>query len=310
MSILLNLTVLPLLAFAAVMLMYIQIGFIGCTSIALWRSIEKIKNLLFVLLYLFFWGVSVGLAYLLMKLTMYVGSLADGKLWGYLGACIIFLFTTWKIIPEFIRVAKIQTEITHHKNERLRFFSLKKILIAVFFLFFLIAIKNHIYLNVDTFDKYCNYIEHSDDFTLIVNFQEEKIKEDFVLFYNKVLIANIARDYLGGVSPNDSIVAHLYKEGMIGVFQKGNNLYIKHPFLLMEKDSIRGLKVPNDATLDGFKSKFEYLLKSRFDTHEKMDNIQKGIFCAVGAFYEQVVIQGDFKGDVIRTIDIKSFNEK
>ena len=109
MSILLNLTILPLLALAAVILMYTQLGFITCLLIAIWRSFHKISNIQYVLLYLVCLAGALGLAYIIMKLTMWVGALANNKMWGYLGSCIIFLFTTWKIIPQFIKVAKEQT---------------------------------------------------------------------------------------------------------------------------------------------------------------------------------------------------------
>jgi hypothetical protein len=110
MSIILNLTILPLLALAAVILMYMQLGFMACLLIAFWRSFYKISNIQYVILYLVCIAGAFGLAHLIMKLSMLVVALAKYKMWGYLGSCIIFLFTTWKIIPQFISVALRQTD--------------------------------------------------------------------------------------------------------------------------------------------------------------------------------------------------------
>lgn len=110
MSFILNLTALPLLALAAVMLMYVQIGFFVAFLIATWRSLHRIRNIQYIVLYLVAMAFAAGLAYLIMKLTTWIGVLADGKMWGYIGSCVIFLFTTWKLVPQFTRVALEQTE--------------------------------------------------------------------------------------------------------------------------------------------------------------------------------------------------------
>jgi hypothetical protein len=117
MSILLNLTVLPLLALAAILLLYSNIGFLIAVLIALRRTFQQLRNIFFVLFYLCGIIVVTGLCYFIMKLTMWVATLSGYKIWGYEGFCILFLFTTWKIIPQFIKVALEQTSRMNELSE-------------------------------------------------------------------------------------------------------------------------------------------------------------------------------------------------
>lgn len=113
MSILLNLTVLPLLGLIAVLMFYSQIGFIVAFFVAFARTFKKPKNIKFLILYLFLLAVTAGLAYLVARLTMWVGELANYKIWGYISGCIIALFTGWKIVPQFTREALRQTSLNY-----------------------------------------------------------------------------------------------------------------------------------------------------------------------------------------------------
>lgn len=109
MTFILNLTALPILGVLAVVLFYCQLGFIAAFFVALIRTFKKLSNIKFLLLYLFLLAFTAGLAYLIARLTMWVGEYADFKIWGYVSGCIITLVMGWKIVPQFYREAKNQT---------------------------------------------------------------------------------------------------------------------------------------------------------------------------------------------------------
>lgn len=144
---------------------------------------------------------------------------------------------------------------------------------------------------IDTFEKYCDYIQDLPE-TLILTWKDDEIKQDFVSYYNKIVLSDIGRTFLNGALPEDSVVQFLYEHDMIGVKQKGNELYIRNSFLYNKNDSILlFFDVPSEHTFEGFTNKLDSLIKN--PNRDKMDIVQYGIFTAMRSFYKKIIIQGD-----------------
>ena len=146
---------------------------------------------------------------------------------------------------------------------------------------------------IDTFMKYCEYIQDRPE-TLILTWKDEEIKKDFVSFYNNIVLSDIGRVFLDGALPQDSVVQFLYKNDLIGVVEKGDELYIRNNFLFNENDTtFNGLNIPREHTLEGFTEKLDSLIRNT--NKEKMNTIQYGIFAAMRSFYKKIIIEGDNK---------------
>jgi len=146
---------------------------------------------------------------------------------------------------------------------------------------------------IDSFMKYCDYIQNTPE-TLILNWKDEEIKQDFVSYYNNIVLTDIGRMFLDGALPQDSVVQFLYKNDLIGVKEKGDELYIRNNFLFNENDTtLLGLNLPKEYTFEGFTDKLDSLIRNT--NKEEMNAIQYGIFTAMKSFYKKVIIQGDGK---------------
>jgi hypothetical protein len=139
--------------------------------------------------------------------------------------------------------------------------------------------------------KYCDYIQDRPE-TLILGWDDEKIKQDFVSFYNNIVLSDIGRTFLDGSSPEDSVVQFLYKNDLIGVTEKGDELYIKNNFLYNDDDTILTVfNVPKEHTFKGYVEKMDSLIRNV--NKEQMNEIQYGIFSAMNSFYKKIIIQGE-----------------
>lgn len=144
---------------------------------------------------------------------------------------------------------------------------------------------------IDTFEKYCDYIQDRPE-TLILTWKDDEIKQDFVSYYNKIVLSDIGRTFLNGALPEDSVVQFLYEHDMIGVKQRGNELYIRNNFLYDKNDSILlFFDVPSEHTFDGFTNTLDSLIKN--PNRENMNSVQYGIFAVMRSFYKKIIIQGD-----------------
>jgi hypothetical protein len=149
-----------------------------------------------------------------------------------------------------------------------------------------------VYKNVDTFEKYCDHINHRNE-TQAYGWDKEKIKDDFVKYYNQVVLSYIADYNLAGAKYNDSAVQFLYRSDLAGVKQKGDELIIMNCFLYNDDDPIiKEFKVPEDDTFKGFTERFKYLLYNRIKKENELTEPQRCIFAAIGAFYKKIIITG------------------
>jgi len=167
----------------------------------------------------------------------------------------------------------------------------------------IVILSGCVYKNVNTFEKYCDHI-HQRNETQAYGWEEEAIKEDFVNFYNQILLSSIADIQFGEASPQDSIIRLLYEKELIGVTQNGDELHIRNKFLISDSDSILlEMEIPVEETFTGFIKKFEYLLKNRFELQGEMPEVQRCLFAAVGAFYKKIVIHGNSEDGKVEIIN-------
>jgi len=176
---------------------------------------------------------------------------------------------------------------------------MKKLLLLTLVL----IINGCVYKKVDTFEKYCDHINNRNE-TQAYSWEKDKIKEDFVKYYNNLVLSNIADYNLAGATVSDSAVQWLYENDFIGVKQNGDDLIIMNNFLISENDPIiKEMKVPLEDTFIGFTEKFRSIFINRFKHREETPEAQRCIFAAIGAFYKRIIIQGSTKEEKVEIIN-------
>jgi len=159
------------------------------------------------------------------------------------------------------------------------------------YLFFVLLLSMCGCRNIDSFEKYCDYLQDKPE-TMNLGFYKDKIKEDFVSFYNQIILAEVSRNFLN-TTPEDSVVQFLYKNELIGVRQKGDDLYISNLFLYSESDSItQHFNVPSQLTFKGFTYRFQELIAKSKGGQDEMSEVQYGMFTLMRLFYKRIIIQG------------------
>lgn len=139
----------------------------------------------------------------------------------------------------------------------------------------------------DTFDKYVLQCNGKTPENVIFKFDAPMIREDFIKFYDLMIVTAAARDGLSiEYDPNvgDTVVDELRRVKMLGVWREGNKLIVSNSLL-------------TDGESDEYGSMrhFVQVLKDYTDPDKlivKQTELQKGIYGAMTVMFESVTIRG------------------
>ena len=114
------------------------------------------------------------------------------------------------------------------------------IIVAPFVLtcsFLFLSCSSH---TVSTWEDWCSQLLgedlHKKYNAFAIRFDDEAIRADFVRNYNDFVVEKIAHTYLDGAALYDDVVQELVRLKMIGVWNEGDNLYMKNALLITDDE--------------------------------------------------------------------------
>jgi hypothetical protein len=119
-------------------------------------------------------------------------------------------------------------------------------------------------------------------------FAPESIRVDFTRWYDSLSVESIAGDFLGGATLSDSVVKELQRLRMIGAWHDGTHLHVTNTLLYSDTDS-----VPAEFTFDGLVADYRKYLN--IEEKPAMSDLQKCLFSAINAYFEDLTIHGPKK---------------
>lgn len=139
---------------------------------------------------------------------------------------------------------------------------------------------------VDDFPKYTRHVNGQSPNTMIFKVEHSKVRDDFVEYYDDMVVKANAREYLNieyDPTTGDKVVDELRRLKMLAVWREGNRLVISIFFL-------------NHHGPDGSNSlnDFAEKLKDYTDDNAKVEKseLQKGLFSAMRSLFDSVEVRG------------------
>lgn len=138
----------------------------------------------------------------------------------------------------------------------------------------------------DTFHKYVLQCNGKSPDSVVFTFDGPKVRDDFVRFYDLMIVTAAARDNLNleyDAQRGDKVVDELRRLKMVGVWRAGNTLTISNVFL-----------TDGPANDTDSLAWFADALRAYTDSEhpKEKDELQKGIYGAMTTMFDRVEIRG------------------
>ena len=136
---------------------------------------------------------------------------------------------------------------------------------------------------VSTFAGHCEAVLNDSDFAQSLN--PEGVRDDFVTWYDSVVVAATAYDYLGDASPDGVVMLELQRLQMVGVWREERELHYANSLLMQPGDGI-----PETFTFDGLAAAFEAYTEVQSPLVES--DLQRCLFSALNTYFEGITTHG------------------
>jgi len=166
----------------------------------------------------------------------------------------------------------------------MKFLKLSLVIVGLVVLAFVASRFYHFNYTVNTWDDWCSQILEEDLYAFAIRFDDAAIRADFVQKYNDFIVEKIADKYLGGAKLTDKVVQEMARLKMIGVWNEGDNLYLKNGFLIID----------NELGIDEF-SEWENQFRKYLDirqNRQNMDDFQYCIYGTINTHFKNFILIG------------------